>query len=110
MLTRKAALRLSIAGVITAFAGLIILALTTPSDAQERVCMPREQLLAFAAKERNEHPHGAGLVSQDMIVEFQLSEQGTWTILQTFRDGRPSCVIAYGVGWKMRPRPEEREA
>lgn len=93
--------------ILASIVGLVLLAV---ASAQQPVCAPREQILAFAAKERNEHPHGAGLVSQNMIIEFLLSEQGTWTLLQSFTDGRPSCVLAYGVGWKMRPHPEEREA
>lgn len=79
-----------------------LLAFAVPAQAQY-ACGEHDKLVALIADKYGEVPQGLG-VSGPNLVEFFLSPTGSWTMMSTNPNG-PTCVIASGTDWEMRPPP-----
>ena len=68
------------------------------SVAQPATCADRHEVLAQLKARFDETPVEAGLTDQGEIVELTTSENGTWTLMLSFPNGR-SCLISSGENW-----------
>ncbi|MCC7047262.1 MAG: hypothetical protein IT562_11170 [Alphaproteobacteria bacterium] len=81
--------------------GLALALLAMPAEAQQRpACGDRSDLLAQLKDKYQETPTGFGMTGQGSVVELITSEQGTWTLVLTYPNGR-SCLMATGEGWEL---------
>lgn len=100
----------------------LILAMATPATAQQRqpssadvdpsarssgvaggsapACGDRNDLMAQLKDRYKETPTGIGMTGQGAVVELITSEQGSWTLVLTYPNGR-SCLMATGEGWEL---------
>ncbi len=67
--------------------------------AAQTVCADHNQITDRLATIYSESRVGIGLDENGRVIEVFASEQGSWTILVTFPDGR-TCLIAAGEAWE----------
>jgi hypothetical protein len=84
---------------------IALAALALPVKAQQS-CAPRDDIARELGGRYAEAQSGAGLQSQDRIVEIWSSDEGSWTLLVTHASGI-SCVIAAGTHWRAVEPPVE---
>lgn len=94
-------------GLIVAATGFAAL-LATTAQAQTPIaaCGQRDKMVGHLEKKYGEVLRGAGLRSNDGVLELYVSKQGSWTLLLTRPDGR-SCPIAVGEHWHMNQAADE---
>lgn len=101
--------------------GLALAVLATPAAAQQQqpgadvdpsarpprlaggsapACGDRNDLLAQLKDKYKETPTGFGMTGQGSVVELITSENGSWTLVLSFPNGR-SCLMATGDGWEL---------
>ena len=84
-------------------AGLVLAMLATPAVAQQQQrssCGDRSDLLTQLKDKYKETPTGIGMTGQGSVVELMTSENGSWTLVISFPNGR-SCLMATGEGWEL---------
>jgi hypothetical protein len=102
-------------------AGLVLAMLATPALAQQQpssadvdpsaraprtaggsapACGDRNDLLTQLKDKYKESPTGIGMTGQGSVVELMTSENGSWTLVLSFPNGR-SCLMATGEGWEL---------
>ena len=89
-------------------AGLVLAMLATPALAQQQQqqqqqrpsCGDRNDLLTQLKDKFKEAPTGIGMTGQGSVVELMTSENGSWTLVLSFPNGR-SCLMATGEGWEL---------
>ena len=76
------------------------------SQAAFAKCAPREE---FAEKLKQDYGEYVSLVGVreggQSLIEFFISDGGTWTVIETFPDGR-ACSRAFGQNWMRVPKDE----
>ncbi len=80
----------------------LVAAFSWPAEAQLD-CGDHRQITNRLMADYSETRVGAGLDGFGSVVELFASEQGSWTILVTFPDGR-TCLMAAGEAWQPIPR------
>lgn len=80
--------------------------LVSASQAAVAKCAPRAE---FAEKLKQDYGEYVSLVGVrdggQSLIEFFVSEGGTWTVIETFPDGR-ACSRAFGQNWISVPKEE----
>jgi len=66
----------------------------------QQMCGPRSDLLAQLKDKYKETPTGFGMTGSGAVVELMTGENGSWTLVLSFPDGR-SCLMAAGEGWEL---------
>lgn len=89
----------------------VVAGLASEANAQMTVsaCGERDKMIGHLEKKYGEVLRGAGLRSQDGVLELYVSKNGSWTLLLTRPDGR-SCPIAVGEHWHMNDVDESTPA
>ena len=88
---------------LIAFTALAAVTLSTTAQAQGRTCGDRTAIIERLETGFGESRTGAGLSTQNGIVEvFASEETGTWTIILTLPTGQ-SCLVAAGNSWQTEP-------
>ena len=81
-------------------------ALVCVSQAADAKCATRAE---FAEKLKTDFGEYVSLVGVreggQSLIEFFISDGGTWTVIETFPDGR-ACSRAYGQNWVRVPKEE----
>jgi len=77
--------------------------LAMPAAAQERPapCGDRGDLVSQLKDKYHESQTGFGMTGNGSVVELLTSDNGSWTLVLTFPNGR-SCMMAAGEGWDMK--------
>ncbi len=75
------------------------IALASIPAAAETGCADHSQITDRLATNYSESRVGIGLDENGRVIEVFASEQGSWTILVTFPDGR-TCLMAAGEAWE----------
>lgn len=71
----------------------------TPDPAPIGGCGKRDAYVKMLNEKYQEYPRIEGLVGQFAVMEIYVSKKGTWTVLQTFRNGQ-TCMTAAGGNWQ----------
>lgn len=88
---------------LIAFTALAAVTLSSTAQAQGRTCGDRTAIVERLETGFGESRTGAGLSTQNGIVEvFASEETGTWTIILTLPTGQ-SCLVAAGNSWQAGP-------
>jgi hypothetical protein len=88
--------------LVPALAAIAVAA--TPAQAQ-RVCLPRDDMLAGLAKRYNEAPMAGAVTYDGNLIELVSTPDGlTWTLIITTPDKR-SCIVSNGESWRRRLVP-----
>jgi hypothetical protein len=67
-------------------------------------CGPREEVVDALERDYGEHPAFVGVQEHgNSVIEIFVAEEGGWTAIETFADGR-ACSRAYGKGWVQMPK------
>jgi len=90
-----------LAGALFSHAGL--------AEAQQFVCVPREEIVSWLGENYDERPFGYGLAGHHVVVEIHVSPNGSWTVLTTFANGR-SCLVFSGHSWTVPVPPASLKA
>ncbi len=80
------------------------IAAVSPTYAQQ--CIGTPDMYATLDGKYKEERKGLGFTDNGAVVEFWVSESGTWTVVATFPDG-VSCGIASGDDWSFEPEKKE---
>ena len=67
---------------------------------QQPSCGDRNDLLTQLKDKYKETPTGIGMTGQGSVVELMTAENGSWTLVISFPNGR-SCLMATGEGWEL---------
>lgn len=70
----------------------------------QMMCAPRADIVSRLANTFNEHPRVEALNPAGNLVEFFVSDAGTFTVTLTLPDGR-TCLVASGTDWSAVPAP-----
>ena len=83
------------------FAGMAMMsaASVTPADAASNLCTKRAAMVDALARKYHEERRGIGIASRAGVMEFYVSQTGTWTVLMTMPNG-VSCILAAGRDWE----------
>ena len=75
--------------------------LATPALAQQQqaACGDRVDLLSQLKSKYHESPAAYGMTGNGSVVELMTSDDGSWTLVLSFPNGR-SCMMATGEGWE----------
>ena len=77
----------------------------TASSAQA-ACAPRDAVVKSLARDFAEYPTFVAIQNDgNSLLEFFVSEEGTWTVIESYADGR-ACSRASGTGWMQVPSEE----
>ena len=64
-------------------------------------CKPRAEVLQFLATQYEESVISAGVVNTGALLEIYAAHDGlTWSVVVTTPDGKMSCLVAAGEGWR----------
>jgi hypothetical protein len=77
--------------------------IAVPAAAQmppQNACGDRGDMLVQLKDKYQEDPAGFGLTGNGAVVELMTSENGSWTLMLSFPNGR-SCLMATGDGWEL---------
>ncbi|MCC7049612.1 MAG: hypothetical protein IT562_23080 [Alphaproteobacteria bacterium] len=82
-----------------------------PALAEEAkmACGDRAELLAHLKDKYQENQTGFGITQKGGVVELMTSEDGSWTLILSFANGR-SCLMATGQGWELWKNAAGKEA
>ncbi|MCC6471693.1 MAG: hypothetical protein IT563_25490 [Alphaproteobacteria bacterium] len=82
-----------------------------PARAEEAkmACGDRTELLAHLKDKYHENQTGFGITQKGGVVELMTSEDGSWTLILSFANGR-SCLMATGQGWELWKNAVGKEA
>ncbi len=73
---------------------------TTPAEAQQVPCAPRDIVVERLKSGYGESPAGLGIQSSGQLIEVWAAPgTGTWTVLMSRPDGN-TCVVASGTDWQ----------
>lgn len=72
--------------------------LSFPASGQTLFCGPSDEFKETLADKYGEFPQRVYMTLGESLVEFVVSENGSWTMLLTRPDGM-SCVIGAGGEW-----------
>lgn len=96
-------LTLTFVAVLCLFAQLVLQP-TPVFAASPPQCQPRDKILSILAKKHKEAPVAFGLTNKGGLVEVLKStpdaDHDTWTIIITSPDGKITCLVAAGQGWR----------
>lgn len=81
-----------------ALASLLALVFLSPVQAQQPRCAPHAEMVKLLTGKFKEERRGIGLVNNNRVVEFYVSDKGSWTIIGTKPNG-VACIIAAGKEW-----------
>jgi hypothetical protein len=81
-----------------ALAAALVAASSASAQAQQD-CGPHDDLVAHLGDKYQERQLGYGTVGDVAIMEFYVSDTGTWTVIVTDVAGE-SCIVAAGEGWE----------
>ena len=71
-----------------------------PVDAASpNLCTKRTALVKALHNKYEEQRRGMGIASKTGVVEFYMSDKGTWTVVMSMPNGM-SCIIAAGRDWE----------
>ena len=71
-----------------------------PVSAQDaRLCTSRDAMVKALKGKYQEQRRGMGVASRAGIMEFYVSDKGTWTIVMSMANGI-SCILAAGRDWE----------
>lgn len=91
---------------VSALVLIAALGLMATSAEAEAACAPRDVVVDSLARDFGEHPTFAGVQNDGKsVLEFFVSEEGTWTVVETYADGR-ACSRASGASWVQLPIDE----
>lgn len=80
-------------------ASVLALTLTTPLQAQQVQCGPRDNMVSYLEDTYNEVRQAEALSSNSLIMELYVNDDsGTWTVVYTLPDGN-SCYVAHGTNF-----------
>ena len=78
----------------------LLLVFSTPAEAQQVPCAPREIVVERLKSGYGESPAGLGIQSSGQLIEIWAAPgTGTWTVLMSRPDGN-TCVVASGTDWQ----------
>jgi len=77
----------------------------TPVLSQQR-CLKTGDLYQHLEMTYQEHRKGYGITDSGALVEFWVSESGSWTSFASFPDGM-LCLLASGQDWGYEPVEKE---
>ncbi len=87
----------------TVFASLALICLSHAAYAK---CATRAEFVEKLKNDFNEYVSLVGVRDGGQsIIEFFVSDTGTWTVLESYADGR-ACSRAYGKSWVRVPKQE----
>lgn len=77
-------------------------ALAEPAQAEQTspACGDRADIITQLKNHHHETPTGFGLTGNGAVVELMTSDEGSWTLLLSFPNGR-SCLMGTGEGWEL---------
>jgi hypothetical protein len=67
---------------------------------QPQACGQRDDMLTQLKDKYHEDPAGFGMTGNGAVVELMTSENGSWTLMLSFPNGK-SCLMATGDGWEL---------
>ncbi len=70
-----------------------------PATSASNLCTKRTSMVKALSKKYEEQRRGMGIASKAGVMEFYVSEKGTWTMLMTMPNGM-SCILAAGKDWE----------
>jgi hypothetical protein len=63
------------------------------------LCTPRAAMIDALARKYHEQRRGMGIASRTGVLEFYVSQKGTWTMVMSMPNGI-SCIVAAGKDWE----------
>ena len=81
-----------------AVAGAMVFTVAS-AGAASNLCTKRASMVDALSKKYEEQRRGIGVASKAGVMEFYVSQKGTWTMLMTMPNGM-SCIMAAGRDWE----------
>jgi hypothetical protein len=80
----------------------VLTMMTSPAfaEGQKMACGDRGELLAHLKDKYHESQTGFGMTEKGAVVELMTSDDGSWTLILSFSNGR-ACLMATGSGWEL---------
>ena len=82
-----------------AVAGAMVFTVVSASAAGPNLCTKRTSMISALSNKYEEQRRGMGVASRAGVMEFYVSQKGTWTMLMTLPNGM-SCIVAAGRDWE----------
>ncbi len=70
-----------------------------PANAASNLCTSRNAMVTALSQKYHEERRGIGIASRAGVMEFYVSQAGTWTVVMTMPNG-VSCILAAGRDWE----------
>lgn len=70
-----------------------------PATAQQAVCGERTRMTDYLKVKYAERQDSMGVTRDGKVMEVFSSNDGTWTMLMSYPDGK-ACVVGYGQNWQ----------
>lgn len=88
-------------GLWIAAMALLVGSTMGPAMAQQPMaCGERDSVLAQLKDKFQESPTGMGMTRAGAVMELMTSDEGSWTLMLSFPNGR-TCLIATGDQWEL---------
>jgi len=66
---------------------------------QPTACGPRDDVVSQLKDKFHEAPTGMGMTKGGAVMELMTSDEGSWTLMLSFPNGR-TCLVATGDEWE----------